>query len=338
MLRAVRTIFWALGALAAGAGAESILTRRERDRVPRPGDMIPVGRHRLHALCAGTGEVACVLEAGEGEWSAHWSSVIPLLSEHVRVIAYDRAGLGWSEPGPGPRTGAQMAAELSMLLDTVHPRGPVILVGHAFGGFVMRHMAARLADRVRGVVFVDACFEHFDKQLEAAGVALPALSPWELRLFRSLSALGAVRAAGWVLARLGERTAYTLGLAPDNENEWQRLPPPLAQAISLLGRQPRVLAAMQDELAGRRATEAEMAALPGIIAAPVRMLVAEDTVGVDSFATDTTREIYNRMWIEHALATCPRSKDFAYSLVSSDHAIMLRQPERVAAAVLELLA
>lgn len=337
MLPAMRTLLWALGVLGAGAGAESIFARRDLRRVPPPGDMIAVGSHRLHAVCAGAGEVAVVLEAGEGEWSAHVSQVIPLLAPHARVIAYDRAGLGWSEPGQGPRTGAQMARELGALLDVVHPNGPVILVGHAFGGFVVRHMAVSLGARLRGVVFVDACFEHFDQELERAGVALPALSPWELRMFRALSALGAVRAAGWVLARIGGETAYTLGLAPDDRHEWQSLPPQLAQAISLLGRQPRVLRGIQDELLGRQATEAEMAALPGTIAAPVRVLISSDTISADSFATEATRDIYNRLWIEHALATCPRSEDFAYSLVDSDHAILVRRPERVAAEVLAVL-
>src|ERR1700741_4016567 len=73
---------------------------------PAPGVMVDVGSHRLHLRCigaAGTGPTV-ILEAGGGGFSPVWSQVQNLLASRMRTCAYDRAGLGWSEQGPAPRT------------------------------------------------------------------------------------------------------------------------------------------------------------------------------------------------------------------------------------------
>jgi pimeloyl-ACP methyl ester carboxylesterase len=79
-----------------------------------------------------------IFEAGGGAFSKDWTAVQSLLKARVRSCAYDRAGLGWSEPGPAPRTMSQEVFELHALLDAARISGPVILVGQSMGALNVR--------------------------------------------------------------------------------------------------------------------------------------------------------------------------------------------------------
>jgi pimeloyl-ACP methyl ester carboxylesterase len=81
--------------------------------------------------------------------------VRPLVTPFARVCVYDRAGFGWSDPGPFPRTASRIADELRVLLDRSGEKPPYVLVGHSFGGLVMRIFAKRYADVAAGLVLVD---------------------------------------------------------------------------------------------------------------------------------------------------------------------------------------
>jgi pimeloyl-ACP methyl ester carboxylesterase len=75
-----------------------------------------------------------VIEAGLGDWSTGWGYVQPEVTKTTRVCTYDRAGWGWSEPGPAPRDAAQIAKELHTLLQKANILGPYVIVGHSLGG------------------------------------------------------------------------------------------------------------------------------------------------------------------------------------------------------------
>ena len=120
-----------------------------------PGQVIDVGGHRLHIRCEGSGAPAVVLDAALGGSSLSWSLVQPSLARLTRTCAYDRAGFGWSDPGPKPRTVGRLVAELRALLGGAGVAPPYILVGHSFGGLVMRLFAARHPGETAGVVLVD---------------------------------------------------------------------------------------------------------------------------------------------------------------------------------------
>jgi pimeloyl-ACP methyl ester carboxylesterase len=123
--------------------------------VPPPGALIDVGGFRLHLSCSGQGRPSVVLDAALGGSSVSWSHVQPALARATRVCSYDRAGFGWSDPGPLPRTAGRMAGELRTLLDRGSVPPPFIFVGHSFGGLIARIFAARYRSEVAGLVLVD---------------------------------------------------------------------------------------------------------------------------------------------------------------------------------------
>lgn len=126
---------------------------------PAPGQLIAVGGYKLHLDCRGQGSPTVLLEAGLNDFSVQWARVQPAVAQFTRVCTYDRAGLGWSDPSPHPRTMATMVQELRHLLDQGGIPGPYVLVGHSFGGITMRHFAHEYRDAVVGMVLVDAAHE-----------------------------------------------------------------------------------------------------------------------------------------------------------------------------------
>jgi pimeloyl-ACP methyl ester carboxylesterase len=96
-----------------------------------------------------------VLEAALGASAVSWSLVQPEVAKLTRVCSYDRAGFGWSAPGALPRTAGRIADELRTLLERAGLEPPFVLVGHSFGGLVIRVFAGRHRADVAGLVFVD---------------------------------------------------------------------------------------------------------------------------------------------------------------------------------------
>ena len=120
-----------------------------------PGRLISIGTHRLHLHCAGDGQPTVVFDAALGASSLSWSLVHPEVARVTRACVYDRAGFGWSEAGPLPRTAGRIATELRQLLQSAGVPPPYVLVGHSFGGLVMRLFTARHRADVAGLVLIE---------------------------------------------------------------------------------------------------------------------------------------------------------------------------------------
>jgi pimeloyl-ACP methyl ester carboxylesterase len=116
---------------------------------------------RLVRLEAGAGEPAVVLESGANNGAASWQRVIPLLAPHVRVVAYDRAGLGGSDPAPGLATIDRMIDDLASVITGLGTR-PCVLAGHSLGGILVQLLAFRQPDLVAGLVLVDPGHEEME--------------------------------------------------------------------------------------------------------------------------------------------------------------------------------
>jgi len=147
-----------LAAAGIGAGAQALAARRDRRRFPPPGELVDVGGHRLHLTVRGepTAAPTVVLEAGMASMSSNWGWVRAALAHDGRVVAYDRAGLGWSDDGTPARDAATSADELHTALGAAGVGPPYVLAGHSYGGLVSRMFADRYPAEVAGMVLVDA--------------------------------------------------------------------------------------------------------------------------------------------------------------------------------------
>ena len=139
-----------------GAGYEAIASTQDSQQHPAPGQLFDVGGYRLHISCSGQGSPTVVLEAGGGGASLDWSLVQPAAAEGTEVCAYDRAGAGWSEAGPLPRTPQRVADDLHTLLQQAKLPGPYVLVTHSDAGIPSELFMVQHPDEVAGVVLVDA--------------------------------------------------------------------------------------------------------------------------------------------------------------------------------------
>lgn len=142
---------------AAGLAFETYSRAQDDRAYPPPGNFLAVGDRSLHYQCDGSSDQPLVLlEAGAGGSMLDWSGVIPLLSNKVRLCAYDRAGLGWSERGPAPRDLNALLNDTAQVLEAVGDEEPIIIVGHSFGGLIAQALARQEPDRFAGLVLIDA--------------------------------------------------------------------------------------------------------------------------------------------------------------------------------------
>jgi pimeloyl-ACP methyl ester carboxylesterase len=126
---------------------------------PAPGRLVDVGGWKLHLNCTGEAHASqptVILEAGLGDFSVEWSLVQPGVARFARVCSYDRAGDGWSDIGPHPRTFRQIVYELHTLLERAGERRPFVLVGHSYGGWLVRQYQSTYPSEVAGLVLVEA--------------------------------------------------------------------------------------------------------------------------------------------------------------------------------------
>lgn len=126
------------------------------DLYARPGRLVPAAGTRLNFYCSGQGSPTVVFDSGWGDWAPVWMLVQPRVSQWAQACSYDRAGAGFSDPGPMPRTSVQIAAELRSALHNAGIKPPYILVGNAFGGDNVRTFAAQYPAEVAGLVLVEA--------------------------------------------------------------------------------------------------------------------------------------------------------------------------------------
>jgi pimeloyl-ACP methyl ester carboxylesterase len=155
----IHTLIWTIGLLLLGVCAGTLYQklglRRDGQKYPPPGNLVDLGAHRLHVLEEGRGSPTILLEAGLMSTVLSWSEIQRALAQSYRVVSYDRAGLGWSDLGPMPRTAERMVDDLHALLERAAIPPPYVLVGHSFGGLTMPLFAARYPQETVGMVLVD---------------------------------------------------------------------------------------------------------------------------------------------------------------------------------------
>ena len=248
-----------LGLLAGGlasAAYQVLGEAHDRRRFPPPGELIDIGGRRLHLWRAGESNPAVVIATSLGEPGHGWAEIQHRLAQHTTVVLYDRAGLGWSDPGPWP-TGKRIVDDLHALLDATGIPPPHVLLGHSVGGFHVRLYAARHPEQVAGLVLVDSSHPaQWHRLRERCG-------GWRFsRPGRWLQvAKFAFRPLGLARLRASLRARYRHGTDIPAYPR-QGIPPELAEAAAAIGRSSRQ----------RRADVREMLAFSSVAAEVARIV------------------------------------------------------------------
>jgi pimeloyl-ACP methyl ester carboxylesterase len=146
-------------ALLLGVTHEQLGRMCDRKRLPQIGRSVDIGGRTLNIFCSGTGGPAVVFESGGDGPGLEWEPVQTQVAKFTQACWYDRAGIGWSDPGPYPRTSAAIARDLHALLQHAGVPAPYVLVGASFGGVNCRVYAKHFPDEVAGMVLVDSAHE-----------------------------------------------------------------------------------------------------------------------------------------------------------------------------------
>ncbi len=195
--------------LAAGAKAKSDL----KAKYPPPGLMVDVGGYRLHLFCEGTGSPTVIMESGSGRASLDWELVRPEIVKTTRTCVYDRAGLGWSDLSPKPRTAENIVEELHTLLTSAGIAGPYVLVGHSIGGAYVRLYAHDYPEDVVGMVLVDSShedqFSRYPAELNNFMAQYNQAYEVQMDFYKSLAELGIVALDPSMMAESAKLPAAT---------------------------------------------------------------------------------------------------------------------------------
>ena len=265
-----------------------------------PGVYVEAGRHRLHINCQGQGRPAVILESGLGGTSLDWVRVQSQVAEFTRVCSYDRAGYGWSDPGPMPRTSRRIVRELNALLTRAAVDAPYILVGHSFGGLNARLFANQYPEKTSGLILLDATHELQFERLAEAGTK--PLVPTGDRPF--------IIANYWSV--------------PD------RLPGPVRPLAQTLAVKPAAVKSLRSELRNIRTSAQQVkksAALPDV---PLVVVTHDAAVS----AHTERAQVAARLWLELQRELATRTSQGSFLLVpKSGHHIHLDAPNTVVEAI-----
>lgn len=263
LIRAAASAVALIAAVAAlGATYEAVAGSGDLATYPPAGRLVDIGGYRLHLDCRGEGSPTVVMDAGLGGSSLDWRLVEADVSSTTRVCTYDRAGMGWSDAGPLPRTPGHIAEELHALLTNAGVPGPFVLVAHSLAGKNVRVFASAHRDDVVGMVLVDARSEFVDARItqaeaDAFGVALGLQGT----LYALARRLGVARAFGAGLvgeplvppalaAEMVLLQTRTAAIDETTREGLERSADDAALAISSLGSMPLVVIAAGQSLAG----------------------------------------------------------------------------------------
>jgi pimeloyl-ACP methyl ester carboxylesterase len=298
---------------ASGATYEAIMRAGDARRYPPPGQLVDVGGHRLHLHCVGEGSPTVVLDAGLGAFSLDWGAVQPQVATSTRVCAYDRAGLGWSEPGPLPRSPQQFADELHLLLTNAGVEGPYVLVVHSISGKTARLFASQHPNDVAGLVLVDARHESVDEHVTPQQLATEDA---QQRRFQ--------RMIGWMskfgLVRLLWAPVWPRAL-PGSEN----LSPETRTAIGVLQARPRQVESALAEGRGRMDSNTQLRAAAPLGDTPLIVLASAQTIDHLPF------------WKEAQEIMTGLSSNSRMIVASSGHAVHFEQPALVVESIRQVV-
>jgi pimeloyl-ACP methyl ester carboxylesterase len=289
-------------------------------RFPPPGKMVNVGGHRMHIHCQGQGSPTVVVEQGLQGVSSAWKEITQSIAQTTRVCAYDRVGLGYSEPIDHPTRSTEVAEILHKLLGAAGVEDDLVLVGWSAGGVYVREYRRLHPEKVRAMLLVDSSHEQQQTRLPQPP-ARGGINTLEIAQY--LAPIGVVRLSGIVKQQI-ERSP-----APDK----------LKPELIALYHQSHVIQTMVRESESftldTRATQppASLGDLPLIVLTPGKR--AEPTgPGITPGYVQEERRVWGELQQELA-AVSTRSKHVVAT--EGGHGIQYDQPELLVGSVSELV-
>lgn len=136
------------------------LAMNKKSKMDPPGRIVKTENSNVHIILTGEGPVTVILEAGLGSISIDWFKIQPEISKVAKVLSYDRGNYGWSQTTKKSLTALDYVEELKEILVKADLAPPYVLVGHSFGGLIMRLYASLYPEQVKGLLLVDAVHEN----------------------------------------------------------------------------------------------------------------------------------------------------------------------------------
>lgn len=274
-------------ALAAGLALtgflyQSIGGQRDRRRMAGHGRWVDIGDGRKHYLLEqGSGSPTVVFEAGIAATNLNWRHLQQRVSQFAATASYDRGGLGWSSPCHTPRTPRNIAVELHQMLHNAGIKPPYLLVGHSFGGLVVRRFALLFPEEVSSVILVDPmrCEEWppldpakqamVDRGSRLTSIAIPFARLGLVRLAVTALFCRSSRAAEHVAGAAGRGGKHVLGRLKE---EVSKMPQEVWPIVAAHWSRPASYAGIRNHLAAVPDTVREMQDAEPIRGIPVLLL------------------------------------------------------------------
>jgi len=296
----------------------------------KPQRLVTIGNSlRLNVYCTGRGSPTVIFDSGLGGSMMDWALVQPLVAAETRACSYDRAGLGFSDPSPKPRTSANIVEDLHHLLEAAHIRPPYVLVGHSFGGMNIKLYAETYFPEVAGMVFVDPSHEDLAKRTwELDPEAGKKYAPYIDFLHGCLRA----KPAEFVV---GSKLQQTCGTPPNgsrfsdaiNRLQLARVMRP-GYMGAWISEQENVWSASADQL---RAAHRSLGDIPIIV-------LTHEPLPRQGNETQPMRDMQNRLRTElHSEIASMSTRGALRTVKDSGHYFQLDQPQEVSAAILEVV-
>jgi len=277
--------FWILSSavalVAIGVAYQKFGGLRDR-RLYAEGRFVSIGnRRKLYFFERGTGEPFVLFEAGIGATHLNWRKIQDAIAQFTATLSYDRAGLGWSSPSQSPRTPSNIARELHEALQRAAIKPPFILVGHSFGGLVMRRFALMFPGEVAGVVLIDPmrCEEwppldpakqsQIDLGRKLIRYSLPVAHCGMTRLLVSLLFRRAGRISDQIAVAAGRHPRHVLGRI---KTEVRKMPRAVWPAVAAHWSRPEFYAGLRRHIQSIPDTVKEMHEAEPIANIPVTVL------------------------------------------------------------------
>ncbi len=290
----------------------------------------------LNLYCTGHGTPTVVLDSGWGGPTTAWAYVQPGVARFTRVCSYDRAGQGFSGPGPLPRDTNALVGDLHGLLHAAGLRPPFVLVGHSLAGLDAVLFADRYRDELAGMVLVDPAFPHQAEQMSR----IPGVGPI---LRKTVPDFTPCEAAA---------RAHRLPVAPPLVDLCLNHDPaygaPLVRALDRMSLRPDLWTTLASEVGsfgsapGAPTPDVDSQELDGASASfgalPMVVLTAGNKVALPGLSAAQADALFGVWNHAHDLIAARSSRGRNRLVPDTGHYIQLHQPGTVIAAIHEVVA